>query len=1017
MSIKITILFLLLFQVNCFAHQQNNFPILNFKPLTINNHLPYPSVFSIAQDDDGLIWAGTTDGLSRNDGYRLKNFFRNPANKEGLSDNTVTGLINFNNKIYTSSNEGTSYYDIKQKKIYQLDTALKTTINKDFRVCFLKQNKQLIAFSSKEYYIIDEQNKVASFTYTFSQTINKQAIIQKLPMLDAIDDNNGHIWICNISMLFKLNANTLVVEEIINRDQLKVNEIASLQIIGNDILVASYAAGIIRYNPLRKEVIPFKTKSPYFKKIVKFTDANNISWFIAAGYRCYCLINPTTFEITNYDFDAEIHNIYVDKKNTIWLATSVGLYYNEQQKKLITIESIEPNFSSITDFATIKNESVDFFLSTKKHYYQILNSGNGAAQFDKNWKFIKSYTNNYKDTNTIAMGSINCIYETDDHYWVTTWYKGLAKCTKDFKVIKWYPKNTPENTVYFSDAKGIEPIGNDKFFIRGFGTLSIFDAKQEKFLQTFYNSKAHPNVLPPGLISSAVMVGNDCYFGTERGGLFKLNILTGKIESILLQFNNLQITKIIQQDSLLWIGTNNGLVKYNIATKVSNTFLRAQGMCNEKVFRMELSKKTNILWMCTYGGVATINTKTNAIKNFYNKDGLYDDADLKNVFVDDMGNILVSNNKFNAFINPSNIEQNTILKKSVITELMLNNENKEWLFSGNEKYINTANNKNNIALHFTFENASDNDNYFYKLNDNWYTSPTGLIQFNNLAPGKYKIYVANQPNDAATNDFITITIRPPFYNTWWFYTLYVIFIGGILYTFFKVRTNNIRKETILQKTYEQKIAESEMQTLRSQMNPHFMFNTLNSINSYIIQNKTALASEYLTTFSKLMRSILDLSKQETVPLEKELNALKMYIELEALRLENKFDYSIVVDKNIDEQTLQIPSLMLQPFVENAIWHGLHNKKDQGTISIKINEIGTKQIMVTIEDDGIGRAAAAALKQAQISHKSYGIDITKNRLQLLNKNNTVTFTDLFDNNNKASGTKVTILINIINNSFA
>jgi sensor histidine kinase YesM len=305
------------------------------------------------------------------------------------------------------------------------------------------------------------------------------------------------------------------------------------------------------------------------------------------------------------------------------------------------------------------------------------------------------------------------------------------------------------------------------------------------------------------------------------------------------------------------------------------------------------------------------------------------------------------------------------------------------------------------------ENAEENNTYYYKLNNEWHSLNIGQIELAGLSPGNYKIYVSNQPKDNAINDFITIIIRPPFYKTWWFLAICLLGIGTILFAFFKVRTNSIRKQTLLQKTYEQKLAESEMQTLRSQMNPHFMFNTLNSINSYIIQNKTALASEYLTTFSKLMRSILDLSKQETVPLSKEIDALKMYIELEALRLENKFDYSISMDKNVDDDATKIPSLIIQPFVENAIWHGLHNKKTHGHIDIKVKETEDHNLLITIEDDGIGRKAASEIKHEYTNHKSYGISITINRVKLLNNKNEVIFTDLYDSNNNAAGTKVTI----------
>lgn len=256
---------------------------------------------------------------------------------------------------------------------------------------------------------------------------------------------------------------------------------------------------------------------------------------------------------------------------------------------------------------------------------------------------------------------------------------------------------------------------------------------------------------------------------------------------------------------------------------------------------------------------------------------------------------------------------------------------------------------------------------------------------------------------------------------WLYGILSIIGLAGVL-TFFinhyrikSLKANNdLSEQKVMQMEEEMRlkdnVKEAEMQTLRSQMNPHFIFNTLNSINSYIIENKREVASEYLTTFSKLMRNILDLSKQETITLEKEISTLNLYMELEALRLEHKFDYSIVIDKNISTELIKIPPLIIQPFVENAIWHGLHNKKENGYILIKIDENDNNQLLITVEDDGIGRKASALLKKQQVNHKSYGIEITINRLHLLNENNSVEIVDLYENE-KATGTKVAIKINL------
>ena len=256
---------------------------------------------------------------------------------------------------------------------------------------------------------------------------------------------------------------------------------------------------------------------------------------------------------------------------------------------------------------------------------------------------------------------------------------------------------------------------------------------------------------------------------------------------------------------------------------------------------------------------------------------------------------------------------------------------------------------------------------------------------------------------------------------WLYGILTIIGLAGILSFFinhYRIKSlrahNDLSEQKVIQMEEELKlknnIKEAEMQTLRSQMNPHFIFNTLNSINSYIIQHQTEVASEYLTTFSKLMRNILDLSKHETVSLTKEISTLNLYMELEALRLEHQFDYSIVVDKEISPEMIKVPPLIIQPFVENAIWHGLHNKKGNGHILIKITEQSESRLHISIEDNGIGRVASAALKKQQVNHKSYGIEITINRLQLLDEHNSVTVHDLYEGE-KASGTRVEISINL------
>jgi LytS/YehU family sensor histidine kinase len=214
-------------------------------------------------------------------------------------------------------------------------------------------------------------------------------------------------------------------------------------------------------------------------------------------------------------------------------------------------------------------------------------------------------------------------------------------------------------------------------------------------------------------------------------------------------------------------------------------------------------------------------------------------------------------------------------------------------------------------------------------------------------------------------------------------------------------------------TYQNRMTELEMQALRAQMNPHFIFNCLNSINRFILKNQADEASDYLTKFSKLIRLILFNSQSQSVPLENELEALKLYLEMEMLRFEGRFHFQINTHPDLEVEELEVPPLIIQPYVENAIWHGLMHKEGQGHLSIDLYR-QNGMLLCQITDDGVGRKRAAELKSKSASKgKSLGMQITSHRLELINslseKETTVQITDLVDSAGEACGTRVVLKI--------
>lgn len=239
---------------------------------------------------------------------------------------------------------------------------------------------------------------------------------------------------------------------------------------------------------------------------------------------------------------------------------------------------------------------------------------------------------------------------------------------------------------------------------------------------------------------------------------------------------------------------------------------------------------------------------------------------------------------------------------------------------------------------------------------------------------------------------------------------------AIFIAFFIYKTTDAKKKRS-EASLKQKIAEVKMQVLRAQMNPHFIFNSLNSIENFMMQNEKWLASDYLNKFTRLIRTILDSSLNELIPVAKDMEALQLYIDLQQLRFNNKFTYHTFIHPQILTGDYKVPSLIIQPFVENAIEHGVaHSEKNDCTISVSVN-LQDGQLLYTIEDNGIGRQQAAAYnKQNKRHHKSVGLAITEDRIHIFNGTvageEDIVITDLYGLENEPKGTSVKVKIKLL-----
>ncbi len=316
--------------------------------------------------------------------------------------------------------------------------------------------------------------------------------------------------------------------------------------------------------------------------------------------------------------------------------------------------------------------------------------------------------------------------------------------------------------------------------------------------------------------------------------------------------------------------------------------------------------------------------------------------------------------------------------------------------------------------------------YRYKLegvDEDWvYADKRTYVGYTQVQSGDYTFKLnARRTGEAwsANEARYTIHIATPFWKTWWFILGSVLLLGGIIYLIVQDRIAARKKEQALKAEFEQQIAAIEMKALRAQMNPHFLFNSLNSINYYVLKGESARASSYLENFAKLIRLILQNSKEKLIPLEQELEALQLYIQMEQLRFEDKFDFYFTIEDDLDTSFFSIPPLIIQPYVENAIWHGLFNKTTKGRLDIKV-WLEEQTIFIQIKDDGIGRVAARKIAASKSKTKeSLGLKLTQARMDLSKTLNAIQIAaetkNLLHEDGSAAGTEVIIQLNYGNNT--
>ena len=970
----------------------------NYKHYTVEDGLPSSEVYSAFQDSKGYMWFATDAGVSRFNGYEFKNY----DSKDGLTDNTVflitedsKGRIwfgTFNNQLCYYFND--SIYPYKYNKKLKNATNQTNVLNN-----FYVDSLQTIWLGYSTGGGIVSCDKNGIITQHISSR-NDYSFTLKIHQV-----NNKLIWggLSSEKSSFKItNRIPHVINFFVEIQKDTINKLLRWDYTNSNVLAINI--GVISNNKqirvlINDSIYYFDSNKKLFKRI-KFNGLENtrlFSYHVEDDNVWICTEKNGVIiydDLTN-DFkksqvifeDKKIARVYKDKEGGRWFCSlNEGIFYLKTSNfsnisfKNNSIKSLEIDTCSNNLFIGIDNGQI-FKLSKVDNEYK-------TTSIYKSELFSEILKFNYMDSSLILGFSNNklAVFKNEKIEYRTNIKNLNSKSILIdsniiYRVNDGVSKIVDNKEVYYSASEGKKywctSLVKDKKNI-WIGTnqgLVCFDDNTYKISKPFRNHK----LLSTAITCLEKLNNNIILVGTKSFGLLLMQ--NQKIIAVINEKNGLVSNLIkslhVGNQNEIWIGSIKGLSRLNYISP----------------------EKYTVQNITTHHGL--ISNEISYIRSYKNTIFL---VTPKNLIEFDKTKLII--NKTPSPIYITKIEVNDVekdLKKNPSIELSYD--------------------ENRIDIHFESLNYKSlgEINYKYRLLDidtSWQNTTQTAVSFYALPPDNYTFEVKAQNEDRFWSKPATYSfkINPPFWLTWWFIGFEVVFIILVLMIIFKYReTQLLIKSKNLQRIAEneKKIMELELRALKSQMNPHFIFNTLNSIQHFISSNNFKDSNRYITNFSKLIRMVLNQSDKSYITLREETEMLNLYLSLEQVRFSNEFEFIINLDDNIDLDFDKIPPMLLQPFVENAIWHGLMNKNEKGQIEIKFS-IDGDYLLCTVKDNGIGRVAAEEIKATRkIQNKSVGMTITKERLNIINsemyENMNVEVIDLYNKNNLPTGTTVKIKI--------
>ena len=925
------------------------------------------TVYDIFQDYDGFIWFATEFGVSRFDGKKYINF----TTDNGLTDNEVLRIYStkISRRVWMFPfNKSICYYH--NGKI--VNACSEYHLNPERRISYYESNNNgelYIICNSKIYLLKNNGEKrciadIKDVAHKFPENI---PAINDAIIFSHLERNEKKCYFSLGNILFRLNDTGLVL--IKGFDTSYINNLhdkrlaffleSSLNTVtksNQQGFIKNYKDGIVSICPIDSELYIVST-------------ANN---------KCFFMNSAGFLDIKKPLLNGKkISRIYKDNEQNIWFTTLGDGIYKLSSASIKT-------FNQNKEYCSITQSNDKIYAGSLEGELIEVNNDNYVK---------KNIFNNY-DINKINEKRLFCLNKDNDSNCLYLGFDCYLLKKENNKII--YSPIRPIKSIDIYDQKSIVVATNAYVFKLNKSNLNVTD--------TLLYERGTKVICDKGKV----------YIGTLKG--FVMVDENKRIYNLSEHLPILQrriVDMVKMKDGSLWIATNDTGILHYSKGKIDIHLTTANNLSSNLCRSLYLDN--NNLWVGTNKGINKVDVSTNrfTVIKYSTSDGL--PSDIINAIYAKDSTIYIGSPSGLTYFNENSISQNSICNL-IMENVTVSDKNIDSFHNIQLDYKN-----NNISFNYTAISFKSGGNIIYKyklypLDNDWKETRLNSLSYPSLPSGKYhlQLYAVNKFGKKSSIINIDFEIETPFWKTIWFLLLvFAISLLGIAFfirlRFLKIQNANNEKSRI-----KQQLAILEQNALQAQMNPHFIFNCLNSIQQFIMLNDKERANKYLTEFANLIRTTFDNSSKKNITVAEEVSYLDKYLDLEQLRYGDNFSYDINIDSSVERDFTEMPAMLLQPYVENCLRHGIRNKKEgKGIIVIRFTQ-KENALICSVKDNGVGRAAAAVLKSKEhIEYQSKGMQLTERRIQLLNtgleNNITVDIIDLKNEDDEPCGTKVIIEI--------